>query len=39
MTVIEYEGDPDDVATCEWDNCGKVFDHLPTLIDHIHNGA
>ncbi|KAI0028405.1 hypothetical protein K488DRAFT_7156, partial [Vararia minispora EC-137] len=26
-----------DVATCEWDNCGKVFDHLPTLIDHIHN--
>lgn len=23
---------------CQWEECGKVFDHLPTLIDHIHNG-
>ena len=38
---IEYEGtiDPDDVAKCEWENCGKVFDHLPTFIEHLHNGA
>ena len=38
---IEYEGaiDPDDIAKCEWENCGKVFDHLPTFIEHLHNGA
>lgn len=29
----------DDTVTCEWENCGTVFDHLPSLIDHIHNGA
>lgn len=28
----------DDTVTCEWENCGTVFDHLPSLIDHIHNG-
>lgn len=29
----------DDTVTCEWENCGTVYDHLPSLIDHIHNGA
>lgn len=29
----------DDTVTCEWENCGIVFNHLPSLIDHIHNGA
>ena len=28
----------DDSVTCLWDNCGVVYTHLPTLIDHIHNG-
>lgn len=28
----------DDSVTCQWEDCGKVFTHLPTLIDHIHNG-
>ncbi|KAJ3566216.1 hypothetical protein NP233_g7139 [Leucocoprinus birnbaumii] len=36
------EGDmdpvPEDSVTCLWDDCGIVFTHLPTLIDHIHNG-
>ncbi|KAF5319475.1 hypothetical protein D9619_008750 [Psilocybe cf. subviscida] len=27
----------DDVVTCQWEDCGIVFDHLPTLIGHIHN--
>ncbi|KDR72931.1 hypothetical protein GALMADRAFT_158573 [Galerina marginata CBS 339.88] len=27
----------DDSVTCQWEDCGKVFTHLPTLIDHIHN--
>jgi uncharacterized C2H2 Zn-finger protein len=25
------------VVTCQWKDCGIVFDHLPTLINHIHN--
>ncbi|KAL0573993.1 hypothetical protein V5O48_007962 [Marasmius crinis-equi] len=29
--------DSEDTVTCLWDNCGIVFMHLPTLIDHIHN--
>jgi hypothetical protein len=28
-----------DVVTCQWEDCGIVFDHLPTLINHIHNGT
>jgi hypothetical protein len=28
----------DDSVTCVWDNCGVVYTHLRTLIDHIHNG-
>ncbi|KAF9467632.1 hypothetical protein BDZ94DRAFT_1135638, partial [Collybia nuda] len=27
----------EDSVTCLWDDCGIVFTHLPTLIDHIHN--
>jgi len=30
-------GDPEDSVTCLWDDCGLVYTHLPTLIDHIHN--
>ncbi|KAI0739642.1 hypothetical protein C8Q80DRAFT_1199898 [Daedaleopsis nitida] len=26
-----------DTMTCQWEDCGRVFNHLPTLIDHIHN--
>ena len=35
-----YSGvlDTDDSVTCQWEDCGKVFTHLPTLIDHIHKG-
>lgn len=28
----------EDSVTCLWDNCGVVYTHLPTLIEHIHNG-
>jgi hypothetical protein len=28
----------DDSVTCVWDNCGVVYTHLGTLIEHIHNG-
>jgi hypothetical protein len=30
--------DTNDSVTCQWEDCGKVFTHLPTLIHHIHNG-
>ncbi|KAG6372046.1 hypothetical protein JVT61DRAFT_8754 [Boletus reticuloceps] len=26
-----------DTVTCLWDDCGVVFTHLPTLIEHIHS--
>jgi len=29
----------DDSVTCQWEDCGVVFTHLPTLINHIHNGT
>lgn len=32
------EAVPEDSVTCQWEECGIVFTHLPTLIDHIHNG-
>jgi len=35
---IPVEGDPEDSVTCEWGDCGSVFTHLPSLVDHIHNG-
>ena len=36
-SVIDF--DTDDTVTCQWGDCGKVYSHLPTLIDHIHRGA
>ncbi|KIP05380.1 hypothetical protein PHLGIDRAFT_19733 [Phlebiopsis gigantea 11061_1 CR5-6] len=27
----------EDTMTCQWEECGKVFNHLPSLIEHIHN--
>ncbi|KAG1845146.1 hypothetical protein F4604DRAFT_210568 [Suillus subluteus] len=26
-----------DTMTCLWDDCGVIFSHLPSLIEHIHN--
>ncbi|KAF9476148.1 hypothetical protein BDN70DRAFT_952425 [Pholiota conissans] len=31
------EDEIEDAITCQWEECGIVFTHLPTLIDHIHN--
>ncbi|KAI6021016.1 hypothetical protein EDC04DRAFT_2734961 [Pisolithus marmoratus] len=28
---------PGDTVTCLWEDCGHVFSHLPTLIEHIHS--
>ena len=28
----------EDTMSCQWEECGRVFNHLPTLIEHIHNG-
>lgn len=36
---MQVELEPEDSVTCQWGDCGVVFTHLPTLIDHIHNGA
>lgn len=36
---MQVEFEPEDSVTCQWEDCGEVFVHLPTLIDHIHNGA
>ncbi len=34
----EEEKGEEDTATCLWGECGKVFTHLPSLIEHIHVG-
>ncbi|GBE85613.1 hypothetical protein SCP_0801310 [Sparassis crispa] len=26
-----------DTMACRWEDCGRVYSHLPTLITHIHN--
>ncbi|OBZ73380.1 INO80 complex subunit 1 [Grifola frondosa] len=26
-----------DTMMCQWEDCGRVFNHLPSLIEHIHN--
>ncbi|KAG2340084.1 hypothetical protein BDR05DRAFT_967316 [Suillus weaverae] len=26
-----------DTMTCLWDDCGVIFSHLPSLIEHIHS--
>lgn len=28
-----------DTVTCLWDDCGIVFTHLPTFIEHIHSST
>lgn len=37
---VENQGDDAeaDTMSCQWEDCGKVFSHLPTLIKHIHDG-
>ncbi|KAA1470836.1 hypothetical protein DENSPDRAFT_836732 [Dentipellis sp. KUC8613] len=36
--VIEApDPNDEDTVTCQWEDCGIVFNHLPTLIEHIHN--
>lgn len=35
---MQDEGLGEDTMSCQWEECGKVFNHLPTLIEHIHNG-
>ena len=35
---VAVEGKRVDTMTCQWEDCGRVFSHLPTLIEHIHNG-
>ena len=32
------EDEGEDTIACQWEDCGRVFNHLPSLIDHIHNG-
>ncbi|KIM44562.1 hypothetical protein M413DRAFT_442530 [Hebeloma cylindrosporum] len=37
---LQFKAEPletNDVVTCQWEDCGVVFTHLPTLIAHIHN--
>ncbi|KAJ7289067.1 hypothetical protein C8J57DRAFT_1430123 [Mycena rebaudengoi] len=36
MTHFHEFRDSDDSVTCQWESCGIVFTHLPTLIEHIH---
>ncbi|KAJ6534669.1 hypothetical protein DFH09DRAFT_1249974 [Mycena vulgaris] len=36
MTHFHEFRDSDDSVTCQWDSCGIVYTHLPTLIEHIH---
>ncbi|KAI8976400.1 hypothetical protein BD414DRAFT_496827 [Trametes punicea] len=35
VATVGEDQEPD-TMTCQWEDCGKVFDHLPTLIEHIH---
>ncbi|KAL4243609.1 hypothetical protein ABKN59_011156 [Abortiporus biennis] len=34
---IPEESGGGDTMSCQWEDCGRVFNHLPTLIEHIHN--
>jgi len=36
---VQQDGDPaaEDSVVCQWEDCGIVFTHLPTLILHIHD--
>ncbi|KAF8883029.1 hypothetical protein BD779DRAFT_1541450 [Infundibulicybe gibba] len=35
--VSQLDPTEEDSVTCEWDDCGRVYTHLPSLIEHIHN--
>ena len=39
MEGVQDEPVEVDTMTCRWEECGRVFSHLPTMIEHIHNGA
>ncbi|KAJ7699491.1 hypothetical protein B0H16DRAFT_1349099 [Mycena metata] len=28
---------PPDTVICQWEQCGLVYTHLPTLVEHIHS--
>ena len=30
---------PQDAMECQWEECGKMFNNLAVMIEHIHNGA
>lgn len=32
-------GTIEDIKACQWNDCGVIFAHLPSMIKHIHNGA
>ncbi|KAF9524245.1 hypothetical protein CPB83DRAFT_861685 [Crepidotus variabilis] len=34
---MQVELELEDSVTCQWEDCGIVFTHLPTLIEHIHD--
>lgn len=34
--TVDEEGP--DTMKCQWEDCSKIYNHLPSLIDHIHNG-
>ncbi|KAJ7066393.1 hypothetical protein C8F01DRAFT_1123109 [Mycena amicta] len=36
-TQLHEFRDSIDSVTCEWDSCGLVYTHLPSLIEHIHS--
>lgn len=38
VAALEAAALQEDSATCIWGECGIVFTHLPSLIQHIHNG-
>lgn len=37
LNVEHGEAAGSDTMTCLWDDCGVVFNHLPSLIEHIHS--
>lgn len=34
--TVDEEGP--DTMRCQWEDCTRIYNHLPTLIEHIHNG-
>ncbi|KAI0694047.1 hypothetical protein BC835DRAFT_1275122 [Cytidiella melzeri] len=35
--ALAADGEGEDTISCQWEECGRVFNHLPSLIEHIHN--